>query len=140
MKKIYSIICLLCFASVLLYAQTECTTIAQLKALDNGTECLYTGIATTTYYDAYNGIIMQDATGAILLQNYNLTVSNTKRVKVGMEITNVTGTFKLTDASYMTRIEMKSKQVDLIEIKSETATFSVETIDFDDYVKSLDNY
>ena len=121
-------------------AQTECSTIAEVKALADGTECIYKGTATTTFYDGYNGVVMQDATGAILLQNYNLTASNTKKVKVGMEITNVTGTFKLTDASYMTRIEMKSKQVDLIEIKSETATFSVETIDFDDYVKSLDNY
>ena len=85
-------------------AQTECSTIAEVMALADGTECLYKGTATTTFYDGYNGVVMQDATGAILLQNYNLTASNAKRVKVGMKITNVTGTFKLTEANYMTRI------------------------------------
>ena len=74
-------------------AQTECSTIAEVKALADGTECLYKGTATTTFYDGYNGVVMQDATGAILLQSTYLSEANATTVKAGMEITNVKGTF-----------------------------------------------
>ena len=61
MKKIYSIICALCIVHcALLKAQTECSTIAEVKALANDAQCVYTGTATTTYYDGYNGVVMQD--------------------------------------------------------------------------------
>ena len=142
MKKLYFIICTLCiFNCALLQAQIECSTIAEVKSLANGTECLYTGIATTTYYDAFNGIIMQDATGAILVNHYSLTASNSTTVKVSMEITNVQGVFKVEDASYMTRIELtKSSQVKAIEVKSEKASFTVKTIDFDEYMSNVAGY
>jgi hypothetical protein len=39
-------------------AQTECKTIAEVKALANDASCVFTGVATTTYYDGYNGVII----------------------------------------------------------------------------------
>ena len=125
----------------MLQAQIECKTIAEIKALEDKTECLYTGTATTTYYDAYNGIIMQDATGAILVNHYSLTASNSTTVKVGMEISNVQGVFKVEDANYMTRIELtKSSQVKAIEVKSESASFLVKTVAFDEYMSNIAGY
>ena len=143
MKKI--LLTLMCIIASALYfgvnAQTECSTIEEIKALASGTKCIYTGTATTTYYDGYNGVIMQDGTGAILIEHYNLTEANATRVKVGMEITNIVGTFKSEDASYMDRIKItKAKDIENIEIVKEEATFSVQTVDFDDYVASLDQY
>lgn len=143
MKKI--LLTLMCIISSALCvgvnAQTECSTIEEIKALASGTKCIYTGTATTTYYDGDNGVIMQDGTGAILIQHYNLAEANATRVKVGMEITNIVGTFKSEDASYMDRIKIdKAKDIENIEIVNEEATFSVQTVDFDDYVASLDQY
>ena len=142
MKKLYSMICALCVMHcALLQAQhTECSTIAEVKALANGTECLYTGIATTTYYDAFNGVIMQDATGTILLQSTYLTASNTEKVKVGMTITGIKGTFFVEDNTYMTRINVKKADAKSIEVKSENATFTVQTIGFDEYMKDVAQY
>ena len=58
MKKVYFIICALWIVHcALLKAQTKCATIAEIKALANDASCVYTGIATTTYYDAYNGVV-----------------------------------------------------------------------------------
>ena len=48
---------------------TQCSTIAELKALADGTVCEYVGTATTTYYYDNLGVVMQDETGAILLYN-----------------------------------------------------------------------
>ena len=141
MKKIYSIICILFVAhSSLLLAQTECATIAQVKALAAKTECVYTGTATTTYYDGYNGVVMQDETGAILLESSYLTETNSEKVKVGMTITNVVGVFYPEDNNYMMRIKVAKKAIASIEVKSENATFEVTTIDFDEYINNLDEY
>ena len=123
-----------------LHAQTECTTIAEVKALADGTECIYKGRATTTFYDGYNGIIMQDATGAILLQSAYLSESNSTTVKSGMEITNVKGAFKVENSSYMTNISVKKADVANIEILNEDATFEVATIDFDTYMSNIAQY
>ena len=49
MKKLFSIICALCIMHCAL-AQTKCETIAEIKALESGTECVYEGYAITTYY------------------------------------------------------------------------------------------
>lgn len=134
----------MCIISSALYvgvnAQTECSTIEEIKALASGTKCIYTGIATTTYYDVHNGVIMQDETGAILLQHYSLTASNATTIRVGVKITNVAGVFKSEDASYMVRLEMAPADIKTIEVVNETATFSAEVVDFDDYVANLEQY
>lgn len=141
MKKIYSFICALCIMHcAFIQAQTECSTIAEVMALADGTECLYKGTATTTFYDGYNGVVMQDATGAILLQNMYLSEANATTVKAGMEITNVKGTFKLENSSYMTNIAVKKADIANIQVLNENATFAVNTIDFDVYMSNIEQY
>ena len=74
MKKLSVLLTLfaLAFSFNLSADGVKCNTIAEIKALANGTACEYVGNATTTfYYDNY-GVMMQDATGAILLYNKNL--------------------------------------------------------------------
>ena len=141
MKKIYSIICALCIMHcAYIQAQTECKTIAEVKALANDASCVFTGVATTTYYDGYNGVIIQDATGAILLQSSYLSGANATNVKVGMEITNVVGTFQQANTSYMTNIKIKKADIALIEVKKEGVTITPQVVEFDNYVSALDQY
>ena len=141
MKKIYSIICALCIMHcAYIQAQTECKTIAEVKALANDASCVFTGVATTTYYDGYNGVIIQDATGAILLQSSYLSGANATNVKVGMEITNVVGTFQQANTSYMTNIKVKKADVALIEVKKEGVTIAPQVVAFDDYMANVDSY
>ena len=141
MKKVYFIICALCIVHcALLKAQTKCATIAEIKALANDASCVYTGIATTTYYDAYNGVVMQDATGAILLQSSYLNEANATDVKVGMEITNVVGTFQQASTSYMTNIKVKKADIALIEIKKEGVSVTPQIVVFEDYIANVDKY
>ena len=141
MKKIYSIICALCVMHcAFIQAQTECSTIAEVKALADGTECVYKGTATTTFYDGYNGVVMQDATGTILLQSSYLSEANATTVKAGMEITNVKGTFTVENSSYMTNIAVKKADIANIQVLNENATFAVNTIDFDVYMSNIEQY
>lgn len=141
MKKIYSIICALCIMyCACIQAQTECKTIAEVKALANDAPCVFTGVATTTYYDGYNGVIMQDATGAILLQSSYLSGANATNVKVGMEITNVIGTFQQASTSYMTNIKVKKADIALIEVKKENVTIEPQVVEFDNYISAIDQY
>lgn len=141
MKKLYSIIFALCIMHcALLKAQTECATIAELKALANDESCVYTGTAITTYYDSYNGVVMQDETGAILLQSSYLCEANATTVKVGMEITNVVGTFQQESVSYMTNIKVKKADIALIEVKKDDVSVLPQVVAFDDYMVNIDQY
>jgi hypothetical protein len=72
MKKITLFLSIIFALCINLNAQVECKTIAEIKALEKGTECQYVGTATTTYYYGDFGVMMQDETGAILLYNSNL--------------------------------------------------------------------
>ena len=142
MKKILVILLGFIFSvcSVGVKAQTECSTIAELKALADGTECIYIGTGTTTYYDAYNGVVMQDTTGAILLQSTYLSEANATTVKAGMEITNVIGIFQVENTSYMTNIKIKKADIEKIEIKKEDVDVIPQLVDFDDYMSNINSY
>ena len=141
MKKIYSILCALCVMHcAFIQAQTECTTIAEVKALADGTECIFKGRATTTFYDGYNGVVMQDETGTILLQSSYLSEANATTVKAGMEISNVKGTFTMANSSYMTHIAVKKGDIAAIEVLNEEAQFAVNTVDFDAYMSNIAEY
>jgi hypothetical protein len=120
-------------------AQTECATIAEVKALADGTECIFKGRATTTFYDGYNGVVMQDETGTILLQSSYLSEANAT-VKAGMEISNVKGTFAVANSSYMTNITIKKGDIAAIEVLNEDVQFAVNTVDFDAYMENIAQY
>ena len=123
----------------------KCNTIAEIKALADGTACEYVGNATTTYYYDNHGVVMQDATGAILLYNKYLGAAKagtdaTIKTTVNMQITDVWGTFKKEGGALIDRIVMSDDDAEWIEIKNENATFTPEVVEFDTYVTKLDQY
>ena len=123
----------------------KCNTIAEIKALSDGTACEYVGNATTTYYYDNHGVMMQDATGAILLYNKYLGAAKagtdaTIKTTINMEITDVWGTFKKEGGSLLDRIVLSDDDAEYILIKNENATFTPEVVDFDTYVAQLDQY
>lgn len=124
---------------------TQCSTIAELKALADGSMCEYVGNATTTYYYDNYGVVMQDATGAILLYNKYLGAAKagtdaTIKTTVNMQITDVWGTFKKESGGLIDRIVMSDEDAEYILIKNQNASFTPEIIDFDIYITKLDQY
>ena len=102
---------------------TQCSTIAELKALADGSMCEYVGNATTTYYYDNYGVVMQDATGAILLYNKYLGAAKagtdaTIKTTVNMQITDVWGTFKKESGGLIDRIVMSDEDAEYIDIKN----------------------
>ena len=149
MRKLYSIIiCALCIMHCALAQaqnEVECSTIAEVKALSDGTKCAYIGNATTTYYYDNYGVVMQDATGAILLYNKYLGAAKagtdaTITTTVNMQITDVYGTFKKESGGLIDCIVMTDDDAEWIDIKKENVTFTPEVVDFDIYVTKLDQY
>ena len=123
----------------------KCNTIAEIKALADGTACEYVGNATTTYYYDNYGVMMQDATGAILLYNKYLGAAKAGtdakiKTTVNMEITDVWGTFKKEGGSLLDRIVLTDDDAEYILIKNENATFTPELVEFDTYVTKLEQY
>lgn len=147
MKKLSVLLTLfaLAFSFNLSADGVKCNTIAEIKALANGTACEYVGNATTTfYYDNY-GVMMQDATGAILLYNKNLGAAKagtdaTIKTTINMEISDVWGTFQKESGSLLDRIVMTDDDAEYILIKNENATFTPELVEFDTYVTKLEQY
>lgn len=147
MKKITLILfCIVsCAFCINLSAQVECKTIAEIKALDKGTACQYIGNATTTYYYSNSGVMMQDATGAILLYNKNLGVDKAglhEKIKVttNMQITDVYGTYQTEGGSLLDRLVLSDEDAAFILIEKENVAFTPEVVDFDEYVTKLADY
>lgn len=104
MKRIFTL--LFCLVSILaLNAQTECKTIAEIKAQPDKTYIKYTGTAKTTFYNgkgtSSQGLFMEDETGGILLKSY-LHSARTEDpyagtgkgwIQDGMEVTGILGTW-----------------------------------------------
>ena len=95
MKKI-ALILISILAICNLNAQVECATIAQIKQQPDKTKIIYTGTATTTYYNGtYNGLFIQDETGGILLKGYTQNGKSTDWVTDSMQVTNITATWTI---------------------------------------------
>ena len=104
MKNFYTL--LFSLLSILaLNAQTECKTIAEIKAQPDKTYIKYTGTAKTTFYNgkgtSSQGLFMEDETGGILLKSY-LHSARTEDpyngtgkgwIQDGMEVTGILGTW-----------------------------------------------
>ena len=147
MKKLSLLLTLfaLAFSFNLSADGVKCNTIAEIKALADGTACEYVGNATTTYYYDNYGVMMQDATGAILLYNKYLGAAKAGtdakiKTTVNMEITDVWGTFKKEGGSLLDRIVLSDDDAEYILIKNENATFTPELVEFDTYVTKLEQY
>ena len=123
------------FAAItnLLAAQTECSTIAEIRNLENGSSVKYTGLATTTFYGV-GGILIQDETGSLYVKNAQLAESGSSSVRTNMQITSITGTFKKATAEEMSHIEVANRAMSSIEIKNQTATFTIADIATADFL------
>jgi hypothetical protein len=104
-------------------AETTVSTIAEIKKLDDGTSIVFEGSAITTYHQGElagivygtNGILMQDSTGVILLNNKAFKANSTTYTDPtgigylahvgGTEITKIVGTFKKATSDLPDRIE-----------------------------------
>ncbi|MBO5728973.1 MAG: T9SS type A sorting domain-containing protein [Paludibacteraceae bacterium] len=132
MKKSLFLI-ILATISNLLVAQTECSTIAEIRNLENGSTVKYTGLATTTYYGV-GGILIQDETGALYIKNAQLAESGSSRIKTNMQITSISGTFKKSSSEEMSHIEVANRAINSIEIKNQEATFTITDITPTDFL------
>ena len=130
----------LLFVTSIFYAQTECETIAKLRQQKNGTEVIYTGIATTTFYGS-GGILIQDETGYLYVKNGRLAEFGNAKVRTNMKITDIWGVFKTATNEEMTRIEIESNEdVSDIVIKSQNASFNITNIALNDILTNPTKY
>ena len=140
MKRVCFVIFALSFLfGVSAFAQTKCETIAEVKALASGTECLYEGTAVTTYYDGYNGIVMQDETGVILLKNSLCSYGKTDIVAPGMEVSNIKGKF-VTGNNMIARIEVTNTNAKKIDVYDEDIAITPTSVAFDEIMKNPTAY
>lgn len=126
MKKLLLIISAIIFANLTI-AQTQCTTIQEVRALPNGTDVHYTGTATTTFQTA-SGVLIQDATGYLYLKNIALAANGVAKIKTKMNITNIVGTFKTATESEMSMIQLYTDEAKAITKKEENVEFNITDI------------
>jgi hypothetical protein len=139
MKKILFFITLLTIANISL-AQTECATIAEVRAQKNKTEIKYTGIATTTFYGPA-GILIADETGYLYVKNSLLSEWGSSSIKPNMKITNICGLFNQTSDMDMSHILIEfNDDVKKIQIKEETATFAITDVKTEDLISNPKKY
>ena len=132
LKKLFICVFVLLSAATI-FAQTTCSTIAEIKAQPDGTAIVFQGAAMTTYHQGelsgisygVNGILMQDATGAILLNNAAFKISGTMYNDStrpgycanfgGTKVSKIIGTFRKATSSLPDRIEFSSSELKKIE-------------------------
>ena len=132
LKKLFICVFVLLSAATI-FAQTTCSTIAEIKAQPDGTAIVFQGEAMTTYHQGelsgisygVNGILMQDATGAILLKNAAFKSSGTmyndpdysgyRANYGGTKVHKIVGTFKKATSEYPDRIEFTNSELKKIE-------------------------
>ncbi len=123
MKRIFTL--LFCLVSILaLNAQTECKTIAEIKAQPDKTYIKYIGTAKTTFYNgkgtSSQGLFMEDETGGILLKSY-LHSARTEDpyagtgkgwIQDGMEVTGILGTWSKGSSASMPGITIATADLE----------------------------
>ena len=132
LKKLFICVFVLLLAATI-FAQTTCSTIAEIKAQPDGTAIVFQGEAMTTYHQGelsgisygVNGILMQDQTGAILLKNAAFKSSGTmyndpdysgyRANYGGTKVHKIVGTFKKATSEYPDRIEFTNSELKKIE-------------------------
>lgn len=130
----------LLFVTSIFYAQTECETIAKLRQQKNGTEVLYTGTATTTFYGP-GGILIQDETGYIYVRNGLLSEWGSSKVRTNMKISEIFGTFRTATDEEMTQIDVEfNEDVQYIVIKEQNASFNITDIALNDFLANPMSY
>ncbi len=130
----------LLFVTGFIYAQTECKTIAELRKQQNGTEVLYTGTATTTFYGP-GGILIQDETGYIYVRNGLLSEWGSSKVRTNMKISEIFGKFRTATNEEMTQIDVEfNEDVQYIKIKEQNASFNITDVALNDFLANPMSY
>ena len=139
MKKLLTLIS---FVAIIcsIHAQITCSTIANIRAQKNGTEVLYTGTATTTFY-ATGGILIEDETGYLFVKGRTINEWGSAKVKPNMKITNILGIFKTSTNEDMSQIHVEfDEDINAIQIKSQDATFNITEVALNDFLAKPESY
>ena len=139
MKKLLTLISLVTIVCSA-YAQVKCSTITDVRAQKNGTEVLYTGTATTTFY-ANGGILIEDATGYLFIKGQTLGEWGSAKVKTNMKISNILGIYKSATNEEMSQIHVEfNEDINAIQIKEQNATFSTTDVALNDFLAKPEAY
>ena len=115
----------------------ECSTIAEIKQQEKGTEIKYIGTAQTTFYnDLYNGLFMEDATGGILLKGYSKNSKSSDKVKDNMSVTGLIGTVDFGDSGKPWGLKITDKKAATVS----DSPFSPTRITMSDFLDNLSLY
>jgi hypothetical protein len=133
------IIVSLLLVSCIINAQTECKTIAEIRNQASGSSVKYVGSATTTFYGP-GGILIEDTTGYLYVKNTLLGEYGTSKIRVNMQISNITGTFNTATDMEMSHIEMSTRQVNAIKLENEEASFDITDVTLDELLSNPMNY
>lgn len=133
------IIVSLLLVSCIINAQTECKTIAEIRTQASGSSVKYVGSATTTFYGP-GGILIEDTTGYLYVKNTLLGEYGTSKIRVNMQISNITGTFNTATDMEMSHIEMSTRQVNAIKLENEEASFDITDVTLDELLSNPMNY
>lgn len=133
------IIVSLLLVSCIINAQTECKTIAEIRNQASGSSIKYVGSATTTFYGP-GGILIEDTTGYLYVKNTLLGEYGTSKIRVNMQISNITGTFNTATDMEMSHIEMSTRQVNAIKLENEEASFDITDVTLDELLSNPMNY
>lgn len=124
-------------SSVVVKAQVECATIADIKKQEAGTKIKYTGTAQTTFYNGdYNGLFMEDATGGILLKGYTQNSKSSDKVKDRMSVTNIIGTWELGSTGKPSGLKVTDKKAAVVSEHQFTPT----NVAMDEFVANYADY
>ncbi len=156
--KSFYVVAVFLIVSVTAFAQQKVSTIAEIKALNDGTQIEFNGDAMTTYHQGelsgiaygYYGILVQDATGAILLKDgafkangtmYNDAKRPGYRVHFGgTKVSKIIGTFKKATSSLPDRIEFTSSELKKIVTGTYDNEIVYNEVDLADFLASPANY
>lgn len=133
------IIVSLLLVSCIINAQTECKTIAEIRTQASGSSVKYVGSATTTFYGP-GGILIEDTSGYLYVKNTLLGEYGTSKIRVNMQISNITGTFNTATDMEMSHIEMSTRQVNAIKLENEEASFDITDVTLDELLSNPMNY
>ena len=85
---------------------TKCDKISDIRKMEDGAYVHYTGLATTTFYTS-RGLLVQDETGAIAIDSYDMSKACPDPADAGypnLKITNIKGIFHKATNEAMTNI------------------------------------
>ena len=107
---------------------TKCDKISDIRKMEDGAYVHYTGLATTTFYTS-RGLLVQDETGAIAIDSYDMSKACPDPADAGypnLKITNIKGIFHKATNEAMTNIEIEYDEMAYeIDVKEKNVDFDI---------------